>query len=48
MDEGGGEKKGMEGKVVGIGGIEGMFGIEVAGSGGRVTCGTVGMVGRGG
>lgn len=45
--EGGGERKGMEGKVVGIVGIEGMFGSEVAGSGGRVTFGTVGMVGRG-
>ncbi|RDX69557.1 hypothetical protein CR513_51313, partial [Mucuna pruriens] len=43
--EGGGERKGMEGKVVGMEGIEGKFGSEVAESGGRVSCGTVGMVG---
>ena len=41
MAEGGGEKKGKEGMV-------GKFGSEVAASGGRVTCGTVGMVGRDG
>jgi len=43
--EGGGERKGKEGIVVGI---EGRLGSEVAGSGGRVSCGTVGMVGRDG
>lgn len=43
MVEGGGEKNGIEGIVVGIVGMEGS---EVAGNGGRVTCGTVvGMVG---
>ena len=42
--EGGGEKNGMEGIVVGIVGIfTGIFG-----KGGRVTCGTVGMAGSGG
>lgn len=41
--EGGGEKKGMEGKVVGM---VGRFGSEVAaGSGGSVSCGMVGMLG---
>ena len=45
MEEGGGEKKGKEGIVVGI---VGKFGSEVAASGGRVTCGTVGMLGRDG
>ena len=39
--EGGGEKNGMDGIVVGIVGIEGMLG-----SGGRVTFGAVGKVGR--
>ncbi|KAA8546725.1 hypothetical protein F0562_003138 [Nyssa sinensis] len=47
--EGGGEKKGIVGIVVGMVGIEGivvgMVGSEVAGSGGSVTCGTEGMVG---
>lgn len=42
MVAGGGERNGMEGITVGI---EGMFGNEPAGSGGRVTCGTDGMVG---
>lgn len=48
MVEGGGEKKGMEGKVVGmVLGMEGKLGSEVAGSGGRVPFGkVVGMVGR--
>ncbi|KAI4299143.1 hypothetical protein L6164_032631 [Bauhinia variegata] len=49
--EGGGEKKGIEGIVVGIVGMEGMFGSEVAGNGGKVTFGAVGklgMFGRGG
>ena len=45
MAEGGGEKKGKEGIVVGT---VGKFGSKVAASGGRVTCGTVGMVGRDG
>lgn len=46
--EGGGERKGMEGKVVGmVIGIEGKFGSEVVGNGGRVPCGKVGiLVGR--
>lgn len=44
MVEGGGEKNG---KVIGIlVGIEGKFGSEVDGSGGKVNCGRVGMVGR--
>ncbi|KAF1882369.1 hypothetical protein Lal_00039016 [Lupinus albus] len=38
---GGGEKNGIDGKVVGI---EGMLGNEVAGNGGRLTCGSVGIV----
>ncbi|KAI4296427.1 hypothetical protein L6164_036385 [Bauhinia variegata] len=41
----------MGGIVVGIVGIEGMFGSEVAGNGGKVTLGAVGkggMLGRGG
>ncbi|KAI4299142.1 hypothetical protein L6164_032630 [Bauhinia variegata] len=46
--EGGGEKNGMEGMVVGIVGIEGMFGSEVAGNGGKVAVGKLGMFGRGG
>jgi len=40
--EGGGDRKGKEGIVVGI------VGSTVAGSGGRVNCGRVGMVGRDG
>ncbi|KAA8545049.1 hypothetical protein F0562_019852 [Nyssa sinensis] len=50
--EGGGEKKGFVGIVVGMVGIEGimvgMMGSEVAGNGGSVICGIVGMVGRDG
>ena len=50
MVEGGGEKKGIVGMVVGIVGIEGivvgMVGNEVAGNGGRVTFGIVGMAGK--
>ncbi|CAK9169171.1 unnamed protein product [Ilex paraguariensis] len=42
---GGGERKGIEGNVVGMVGIEGMVGREVAGSGGSDT---FGMVGSGG
>ena len=47
--DGGGEKKGLVGIVVGMLGIEGlvvgMVGNGVAGRGGSVTLGTVGMVG---
>ena len=39
--DGGGEKNGMEGIVVGIVGSEGMFG-----SGGKLNCGIDGMVGK--
>ncbi|KAA8535261.1 hypothetical protein F0562_030264 [Nyssa sinensis] len=50
--ERGGEKKGIVGIVVRMVGIEGivvgMVSSEVAGSGGSVTCGTVGMVGKDG
>ncbi|XP_057496720.1 uncharacterized protein LOC130781535 [Actinidia eriantha] len=49
MFDGGGEKNGIVGMVVGMVGIEGNVvgnvGSEVAGSGGRVTLGTAGMVG---
>ncbi|CAK9169175.1 unnamed protein product [Ilex paraguariensis] len=43
--DGGGDRKGMEGNVVGMEGIEGMVGREVAGSGGSDTFGMAGMVG---
>ena len=48
MVEGGGEKKGKVGIVVGMVGIEGKLGSEVAGRGGRESCGTFGTVGRNG
>lgn len=41
-EEGGREKKGMEEKVVGMLGMEGMFGKEIAGRGGRLSCGIEG------
>ena len=40
LADGGGEKNGMEGIVVGKVGSEGMFGV-----GGKVTCGIDGLVG---
>ncbi|XP_011100177.1 uncharacterized protein LOC105178411 [Sesamum indicum] len=47
--EGGGERNGKEGIVVGIVGIEGIVGNEKAGNGGRATFGIAGMeVGNGG
>ena len=50
--EGGGERKGMEGIVIGIVGMEGMFGSEVAGRGGKLNFGRVvgieGKLGSGG
>ncbi|KAK3004476.1 hypothetical protein RJ639_019583 [Escallonia herrerae] len=48
--DGGGEKKGFLGRVVGMAGIDGivvgMVGSEVAGKGGSVTFGTAGIVGK--
>lgn len=45
--EGGGERKGMDGIAIGIVGMEGMFGSEFAGRGGKLSFGRViGIVGK--